>query len=114
MPASILVHPRRRISRACSSTVRRACARFASCRSHERPAIQPLTDIQENNMDQAVEKNHRDAQHGIALLNDSVGNKGTAFTVQERHELGLEGLLPPSVDSLDRQLERVMRHLDAK
>ena len=29
-------------------------------------------------------------------------------------EFGLEGLLPPSVESLDRQVERVMQHLDAK
>jgi malate dehydrogenase (oxaloacetate-decarboxylating)(NADP+) len=65
-------------------------------------------------MDQAVEKNDRHAQHGIALLNDPVGNKGTAFTAKERREFGLEGLLPPSVDSLDRQLERVMQHLDVK
>jgi malate dehydrogenase (oxaloacetate-decarboxylating)(NADP+) len=52
--------------------------------------------------------------HGIALLDDSVHNKGTAFTAKERADYGLEGLLPPSVESLDRQAERVMRHLDAK
>ena len=50
----------------------------------------------------------------VALLEDPVHNKGTAFTSEERVELGLEGLLPPSVESLDRQLERVLRHLDAK
>jgi malate dehydrogenase (oxaloacetate-decarboxylating)(NADP+) len=65
-------------------------------------------------MDQTVEKNHRQAQHGTGLLNDPVRNKGTAFTDKERREFGLEGLLPRSVDSLDRQLERVMRHLDVK
>src|SRR4030081_1575744 len=55
-----------------------------------------------------------DIEHGVALLNDPVRNKGTAFTPDERRKFGLEGLLPRSVDSLDRQLERVMRHLDAK
>jgi malate dehydrogenase (oxaloacetate-decarboxylating)(NADP+) len=55
-----------------------------------------------------------DTLHGVALLDDPVRNKGTAFTPDERRKFGLEGLLPPSVDSLDRQLERVMRHLDAK
>jgi malate dehydrogenase (oxaloacetate-decarboxylating)(NADP+) len=55
-----------------------------------------------------------DAPHGAALLNDAIRNKGTAFTLEERREFGLEGLLPPSVDSLDRQAERVMRHLDVK
>ena len=51
---------------------------------------------------------------GLALMGDSRRNKGTAFTAKERSEYGLEGLLPHAVESLDRQLERVMRHLDAK
>jgi malate dehydrogenase (oxaloacetate-decarboxylating)(NADP+) len=51
---------------------------------------------------------------GVALLNDPVLNKGTAFTPDERRRLGLEGLLPPSTDSLDRQVERALGHLDRK
>jgi malate dehydrogenase (oxaloacetate-decarboxylating)(NADP+) len=51
---------------------------------------------------------------GAALLNDSVLNKGTAFSPEERERLGLEGLLPPSTDTLDRQVERVLGHLDVK
>ena len=51
---------------------------------------------------------------GSALLDDPEHNKGTAFTLQERRELGLEGLLPHAVETLDRQLERVLEHLDAK
>jgi malate dehydrogenase (oxaloacetate-decarboxylating)(NADP+) len=54
------------------------------------------------------------AQKGFALLEDPIRNKGTAFTQEERRRYGLEGLLPHSVDSLDRQVERVMEHLDAK
>ena len=54
------------------------------------------------------------ASHGVELLNNPASNKGTAFAEQERRVLGLEGLLPPSVETLDRQLERVKRHLDAK
>ena len=65
-------------------------------------------------MDQALETNRRHSEHGVGLLNDPARNKGTAFTAEERREFGLEGLLPRSVDSLDRQLERVMRHLDVK
>jgi hypothetical protein len=34
--------------------------------------------------------------------------------LEERRRYGLEGLLPPAVESLDRQPERVMQHLDAK
>src|SRR6266436_6516500 len=52
--------------------------------------------------------------NGKALLNDPIRNKGTAFTADERRKYGLEGLLPHAVESLDRQLERVMQHLDAK
>ena len=54
------------------------------------------------------------APQGVALLDDPAHNKGTAFSANERVEFGLEGLLPPSVESLDRQVERVLRHLDAK
>src|SRR6202166_1422557 len=56
------------------------------------------------------------AQHlrGQALLNDPIQNKGTAFSADERRRYGLEGLLPSSMEGIDRQLERVMQHLDAK
>jgi malate dehydrogenase (oxaloacetate-decarboxylating)(NADP+) len=55
-----------------------------------------------------------DALRGIALLDDPIRNKGTAFTSEERRRSGLEGLLPHAVENLDRQVERVMEHLDAK
>jgi malate dehydrogenase (oxaloacetate-decarboxylating)(NADP+) len=51
---------------------------------------------------------------GEAMLNDPIRNKGTAFTAEERRRHGLEGLLPHAVEDVDRQLERVMQHLDAK
>src|SRR5690348_2612457 len=55
-----------------------------------------------------------DSLRGVALLDDSIRNKGTAFTSEERRQYGLEGLLPHAVENLDRQVERVMEHLDAK
>ena len=46
---------------------------------------------------------------GIALLRLVLSNKGTAFTPEERIELGLDGLLPPQVNTLEQQLARVYR-----
>ncbi|RQO68120.1 NAD-dependent malic enzyme [Aquitalea sp. FJL05] len=54
-------------------------------------------------------------QHGgMPLLHEPKLNKGTAYSVEERRQLGLEGLLPHAVENLDRQVERVMAHLDEK
>ncbi len=65
-------------------------------------------------MAEIVTTRSTDAQRGIALLDDPSQNKGTAFTEEERRKLGLEGLLPYSVENLERQVERVLEHLDAK
>ncbi len=54
------------------------------------------------------------AGRGVSLMADPRRNKGTAFTEEERNQYGLEGLLPHAVESLERQVERVMQHLDAK
>jgi len=43
---------------------------------------------------------------GIDLLDDPLLNKGTAFSQDERLALGLVGLLPPDVETLDMQVER--------
>ncbi len=46
---------------------------------------------------------------GIALLRLVLSNKGTSFTQDERVELGLDGLLPPQVNTLEQQVDRVYR-----
>jgi malate dehydrogenase (oxaloacetate-decarboxylating)(NADP+) len=48
---------------------------------------------------------------GIALLQDPLLNKGTAFSEMEREALGLRGLLPPHVHSQDEQMERFLDNL---
>jgi malate dehydrogenase (oxaloacetate-decarboxylating)(NADP+) len=53
-------------------------------------------------------------QGGMPLLHEPKLNKGTAYSVEERRQMGLEGLLPHAVENLDRQVERVMAHLDEK
>jgi malate dehydrogenase (oxaloacetate-decarboxylating) len=47
-----------------------------------------------------------DVPHGTELLNRSGLNKGTAFTADERSTFGLDGLLPPHVESLAEQVVR--------
>lgn len=44
---------------------------------------------------------------GWQLLRNRYLNKGTAFTHDERSRFGLHGLLPPVVETLEHQLERV-------
>jgi malate dehydrogenase (oxaloacetate-decarboxylating)(NADP+) len=51
---------------------------------------------------------------GRELLDNPNLNKGTAFTDEEREQLGLVGLLPDAVEDIDRQLERVLGHLKEK
>jgi len=48
---------------------------------------------------------------GLALLRDPLLNRGTAFTEQERDALGLRGLLPAHVFTMECQVERVMANL---
>jgi len=52
-----------------------------------------------------------DQPSGMALLRDPLLNKGTAFTEAERDALGLRGLLPAHVLSMDEQVARVMTNL---
>jgi malate dehydrogenase (oxaloacetate-decarboxylating)(NADP+) len=51
---------------------------------------------------------------GEHLLTFPLLNKGTAFTDQERDELGLRGLLPPRVCTLEEQAARVMENYRQK
>ncbi len=44
---------------------------------------------------------------GVALLRLALTNKGTAFPIDERIALGIDGLLPPHVGTIEEQLERV-------
>ncbi|AFY30484.1 NAD-dependent malic enzyme [Cyanobium gracile] len=43
---------------------------------------------------------------GAELLNDPLLNKGTAFSREERRDLGLEALLPWQVETIEAQVER--------
>jgi malate dehydrogenase (oxaloacetate-decarboxylating) len=49
---------------------------------------------------------HATKARGLAALNSPLLNKGTAFTLEERRDLGLTGLLPPDVSTLETQVKR--------
>jgi malate dehydrogenase (oxaloacetate-decarboxylating)(NADP+) len=51
---------------------------------------------------------------GMALLQTPLLNKGTAFTEAERDILGLRGLLPPHVHTIEDQVMRVMANFRNK
>lgn len=51
---------------------------------------------------------------GFELLDDAFLNKGTAFTESERKKLGLDGLLPPCVEDIETQAQRIYRQMERK
>lgn len=51
---------------------------------------------------------------GYQILNDPILNKGTAFSDAERDRLHLHGLLPPTVATLDEQVERRLKAFNAQ
>lgn len=50
----------------------------------------------------------------IALLNFPLWNRDIAFTNEERSKCDIEGLVPHTCESLERQVEPVLQHLGAK
>ena len=51
---------------------------------------------------------------GAQLLTNPLYNKGTAFTERERDVLGIRGLLPPRVFTLEEQVERTLNSVRRK
>ena len=47
-----------------------------------------------------------DTPRGMDLLDTPLLNKGTAFSADERTQLGLNGLLPPQAETLNEQALR--------
>src|SRR5271165_2288264 len=52
--------------------------------------------------------------HGAQLLENPSLNKDTAFSREERQAYGLESLLPDDVETIERQLQRVLGQLAIK
>ncbi|HET7132050.1 MAG TPA: NAD-dependent malic enzyme, partial [Gammaproteobacteria bacterium] len=51
---------------------------------------------------------------GLELIRNPMLNKGTAFSAEERHRLGLEGLLPVRSKNLTQQAARIYEQLQAQ
>ena len=53
----------------------------------------------------------RPNETGARLLYDPVMNKGTAFSFEERERLGIQGLLPPHVSTMEQQVGRALQNV---
>jgi malate dehydrogenase (oxaloacetate-decarboxylating)(NADP+) len=56
----------------------------------------------------------RTQRRGFELLSHPSTNRATAFTLEERQQLGLRGLLPARVSTMERQKERVLENVRRK
>jgi len=72
-----------------------------------------MSEIQSNTGAKTTTRSKK-MPRGLALLQDPVHNKGTAFTLKERQALGLLGLLPPHVNTQEDQVTRVMGNFHKK
>ena len=72
-------------------------------------APQPLSTHYDVRRDAAGDRYLAPFVHGFDLTRIPLLNKGTAFTEAEREVLGLDGLIPPQVDTLDTLTDRVYR-----
>ncbi|MEF7455546.1 malolactic enzyme [Pediococcus pentosaceus] len=53
-------------------------------------------------------------EKAMSILNNPYLNKGTAFTKEERDQLGLNGLIPPYIQTIDEQVEQVYAQFQTK
>jgi len=65
-------------------------------------------------LDKVTQEPVAPATQGVDVLRDPAINKGTAFTDAERDALGLHGLLPPHVSTLEAQVGRVLENFRRK
>ena len=54
------------------------------------------------------------ALRGTVLLNHAFFNKGSAFTIDERRDFQLAGLLPQAIQSLEQQADRAYQQYRAR
>ena len=67
-------------------------------------ADEPSSEFVRCDLSNSVETKLR----GMGVLHDPCLNKGTGHSMNERERMGLRGLLPPKISSLEEQIERNM------
>ena len=72
--------------------------------------IPQLAPIAERRLES--ESCHETRARGLDVLNSPQLNKGTAFTADERNALGLNGLLPSDIGTLESQVRRAYIQYD--
>ena len=58
-------------------------------------------------------KDHME-KRGVDVLKDKRISKSTAFTAEEKEQMGLRGLLPYAISSQDKQKQRVIENIRRK
>lgn len=67
--------------------------------------------------DKETDKNNPLENHGLSgieLLQNPILNKGTCFTLDERKQYKLRGLLPPKVLTMNDQIDRILENIRKK
>ncbi|MCH9694839.1 MAG: NAD-dependent malic enzyme [Gammaproteobacteria bacterium] len=68
--------------------------------------------MEDFNLEQRVDEDIlRSDKSGPELLRYPLYNKGTAFTLEERRRLGIEGLLPAEYNTIDQQARRIYKSI---
>jgi malate dehydrogenase (oxaloacetate-decarboxylating) len=70
-----------------------------------RQRITPILEVRMHSSPLDAAGSYKTKARGMAVLTTPLLNKGTAFTAEERIELGLTGLLPPVISTLAAQVK---------
>jgi malate dehydrogenase (oxaloacetate-decarboxylating) len=70
-----------------------------------RQRVIPILALRVRGSEVAGDGCYKTKARGMAVLTTPLLNKGTAFTLEEREELGLTGLLPPVISTLEAQVK---------
>ena len=112
MAATASVHPLGAATRFFSSTGEGHITSLEELKNMDDDVIPPM--LRRNEGGRRHMRTLRTRQYGVDILHDPLWNKGTAFDNEERDRLGLRGLLPPDIRTIEQQMARVMDHLKSE